>query len=78
VFGLTFDPFTYKDVHVTCHDIKGVTIDKKVMSGGKIDPESDLPFFSNMVFQSTETQKTFPWGDGSGSIWLIKRKGSGK
>jgi hypothetical protein len=77
-FGLTFDPFTYKDVYVTCHDIKGVTVDKKVMSGGEIDPESDLPFFSNMVFQSDETQKTFPWGDGSGSIWLIKRKGRGK
>ncbi len=78
VFGLTFDPFTYKDVHVTCHDKKGVTIDKQVMSGGTIDPESDLPFFSNMVFQSDETHKTFPWGDGSGSIWLVKRKGSGK
>jgi hypothetical protein len=78
IFGLVFDPFTYKEVHVICHDKKGVTIDKRAFMGGTVDPESDLPELQHLVFQSGETHKTFSWGDGSGSIWLIKRKGSGK
>lgn len=78
VFGLTFDSFTYNEVHATCHDKKGLAIDKRLIPGGTVDPESDLPFLSNLVFQSDETHKTFPWGDGSGNIWLIKRKGGKK
>ena len=77
-FGLVFDSFPYKEVHATCHDKKGLTIDRKLIPGGTIDPESDLPFLSNLVFQSDETHKTFPWGNGAGNIWLIKRKGGKK
>ncbi len=77
-FGLVFDSFPYKEVHAICHDKKGLAIDKKLIPGGTVDPESDLPILSNLVFQSDETHKTFPWGDGSGNIWLIKRKGGKK
>jgi len=72
--GLQFKPFDSADLVAHCRDNVGKTINYTVLKGMHIDPNPSLNL-GTLSFSTGSGYISFNFGNGSGEVYLIKRKG---
>lgn len=78
LLSIIFDSYNLTPLVAKCVDKYGKVFNKTVIPGGrKVDPDPWIPL-KNLTFSPNETSKDFSFGQGTGTIFLIKRQGGSK
>jgi len=74
-FQIKFYPVDLKPVTAHCQDQEGKTVDTQLFPGGSVDVDGALHLPTYGIPTSlSEISFSFPYGKGTGMIWLVKRK----
>jgi hypothetical protein len=77
LLSIHFDPFKLTPLIAKCVDEEGKAFDKSIIPERKVDPNPWIPL-QDLTFGPNETSKDFSFGEGTGTIFLIKRQGGTK